>query len=84
MHWKLKYNEIFHPKGNTYPQFVDVADMDHLWGVVQEATNAPQPHQILFVFQLKTQNNFNFHFFFNFAKADSYLFFFFFCAIPRW
>lgn len=34
--------------------------MDHLWSVVQEAANAPQPHQILFVFQLKTQNDFLF------------------------
>lgn len=31
--------------------------MDHLWGVIQEAANASQPHQVLFVFQLKTQNN---------------------------
>ena len=46
-------------KGDTYPQFGDVADMHHLWGVVQEAANASEPHQILFVFQLKAQNDFN-------------------------
>lgn len=44
--------------------------MDHLWSVVQEAANAPQPHQILFVFQLKTQNDFLFLLFdFSFCKG---------------
>lgn len=48
---------MFHPKGNTYPEFGDVTDVDHLWGVIQEAAKAFQPHQILFVFQLKTKQN---------------------------
>lgn len=41
---------------STYPELGDVADMDHLRGVVQETAQASQPHQILFVFQLETQN----------------------------
>lgn len=48
---------MFHPKGNTYSEFGDVTDVDHLWGVIQEAAKAFQPHQILFVFQLKTKQN---------------------------
>lgn len=43
LHW------IFHPL------FGDVADVDQFRRVVQEAAQASQPHQILFVFQLKTQ-----------------------------
>lgn len=52
--YEMKMNDtdkgIIHPKGNTYPEFGDVADVDHLWGVIQEAAKASQPHQILFVF----------------------------------
>lgn len=40
------------------PLFGDVADVDQFRCVVQEAAQASQPHQILFVFQLKTQSNF--------------------------
>lgn len=32
--------------------------MDHLWRVIQEAAQASQPHQILFVFQLKADGIF--------------------------
>lgn len=52
---------MLYPNGNTYPLFGDVADFHHLRGVVQEAADASQPMQILFVFQLKTQNGFNEH-----------------------
>lgn len=41
-----------------HPLFGDVADVDQFRRVVQEAAQASQPQQILFVFQLKTQNNF--------------------------
>lgn len=34
--------------------------MDHLWSVIQEAAKASQPHQILFVFQLKANTIYNF------------------------
>lgn len=40
------------------PLFGDVADVDQFRCVVQEAAQASQPRQILFVFQLKTQSNF--------------------------
>lgn len=39
--------------------FGDVADVDQFRRVVQEAAQASQPRQILFVFQLKTQNRFD-------------------------
>lgn len=39
--------------------FGDVADVDQFGRVVQEAAQASQPHQILFVFQLKTQSEFD-------------------------
>lgn len=39
--------------------FGDVADVDQFGRVVQEAAQASQPHQILFVFQLKAQNKFD-------------------------
>lgn len=45
------------PKTNTYPEFGDVANVDHLGRVVQEAPEASQPNQILFVFQLITQKH---------------------------
>lgn len=41
-----------------HPLFGDVANVDQFRCVVQEAAQASQPRQILFVFQLKTQNNF--------------------------
>lgn len=41
-----------------HPLFGDVADVDQFRCVVQEAAQASQPRQILFVFQLRTQNNF--------------------------
>lgn len=41
-----------------HPLFGDVADVDQFRCVVQEAAQASQPHQILFVLQLKTENNF--------------------------
>lgn len=34
---------MLHLNENTYPLFGDVAEMDHLWSIVQEATNASQP-----------------------------------------
>lgn len=37
----------------THPLFGNVAHVDHLWRVIQEAAKASQPHQILFVFQLE-------------------------------
>lgn len=50
---KMNYTDI---KGySTYPEFGDVADVDHLWSVIQEAAKASQPHQILFVFKLKNK-----------------------------
>lgn len=47
------------PKMNTHPEFGDVANVDHLWRVIQEAAKASQPNQILFVFQLQTKNDIN-------------------------
>lgn len=44
-------------QGIFHPLFGDVADVDQFRCVVQEAAQASQPHQILFVFQLKTQSN---------------------------
>lgn len=42
----------FKKGGSAYSELVDVADGDHLRGVVQEAAHASQPHQILFVSEL--------------------------------
>lgn len=43
----------------TYPEFCNVANMDHLWSVIKEAAQASQPDQILFVFQLKAKHDLN-------------------------
>ena len=59
---EILYELIFHLNGNTYPVFGDLADVDHLRSVIQEAANASQPQQILFVSQLKAQNDFSKHF----------------------
>lgn len=52
-------NKLFWYKSSiSHPLFGNVAHMDHLWRVIQEAAQASQPHQILFVFQLKADRVF--------------------------
>lgn len=64
----------------TYPLFGDLADVDHLRSVIQEAAEASQPHQVLFVFQLKTKKIFNKSVFFLTVSVKHMLLY----SIPRW
>lgn len=51
----VNYADLKRRSIHTYPLFGDLADVDHFRSVIQEAAEASQPHQVLFVFQLKTQ-----------------------------